>query len=235
MAATKQHSVVCRICNKLFSPQEAIPGAMVHEPVAGSIRAAHPGWSSKDYICREDLNYFRAKYVQDALDLEKGELSSLEADVVQSNREHEFLSKNINIEFEKQLTLGERIADAVAAFGGSWKFIISYSCVIFVWILINSLLLLQRQPFDPYPYILLNLVLSCLSSLQGPVILMSQNRQDAKDRMRSEHDYRVNLKAELEIRHLNAKMDLLMTQQWRRLMEIQEIQMELMQEHLRKK
>ncbi len=235
MADTGGSTVLCGICARRFSIGEAIAGSLVSEPVAGSIQKAHPGWSRQGYICREDLNRFRAKYVQDALELEKGELWSLEQEAVRGRRDYDFLSKNINMEFDKQLTPGERVADTVASFGGSWTFIISFAVVLVVWILINSWALLRPQPFDPYPYILLNLALSCLSSLQGPIILMSQNRQDAKDRMRSEYDYRVNLKAELEIRHLNAKMDLLLTHQWRRLMEVQEIQMELMQEQQRGK
>jgi uncharacterized membrane protein len=149
--------------------------------------------------------------------------------VLDSLKEHEILAKNINVEFEQELTFWERLSDKVASFGGSWGFILGFFLVMAVWVAINSLVLLTR-PFDPYPYILLNLMLSCLAAVQAPVILMSQNRQEAKDRLRSEHDYQVNLKAELEIRHLNEKMDLLLNTQWRRLLEIQRIQMELMEE-----
>lgn len=121
------------------------------------------------------------------------------------------------------------MADRVADFGGSWRFVIIFGAVLLVWVAINSAVLLWR-PFDPYPFILLNLILSCLAAVQAPVIMMSQNRQESKDRMRGEQDYRVNLRAELEIRHLHAKMDELMSHQWQRLMEIQEIQMEFMQQ-----
>ncbi len=127
------------------------------------------------------------------------------------------------------MTLGERIADNVAKFGGSWRFIISFGVFLVMWMIINSIVLLRR-PFDPYPFILLNLILSCLAAIQAPIIMMSQNRQEAKDRLRSEHDYRVNLKAELEIRHLHAKMDQLLTHQWNRLLQIQQIQVELIEE-----
>ena len=109
--------------------------------------------------------------------------------------------------------------------------IISFAVVMAIWIVINTVALLRR-PFDPFPYILLNLVLSCLASIQAPVIMMSQNRQEAKDRLRAEHDYRVNLKAEVEIRQINVKMDQLLTHQWQRLLEIQQIQTELMEEVL---
>jgi uncharacterized membrane protein len=206
-----------------------MPGKFVRESVADLIREKYPGWSSGDYICFPDLNHFRAEYVQRLLKKEKGELSALELDVVRSLKEQEILTKNINAEFERQLTLGERISDKVADFGGSWKFIISFSIIIAIWISINAMAILQK-PFDPYPFILLNLVLSCIAAFQAPIIMMSQNRQEAKDRMRSEHDYAVNLKAELEIRHLHTKIDQLMTHQWDRLMEIQQIQLELMDE-----
>jgi uncharacterized membrane protein len=117
----------------------------------------------------------------------------------------------------------------MAEFGGSWGFVIFFLSLIFIWIIINTYLLVVN-PYDPYPYILLNLILSCVAALQAPVIMMSQNRQEARDRMRSEQDYRVNLKAELQIRLLNEKIDHLLTRQWQRLMEIQDIQMELMEE-----
>jgi uncharacterized membrane protein len=143
--------------------------------------------------------------------------------------EHEFLSKNINLQFEQELTFWERLSDRVAALGGSWVFIIGFALVIALWIVINTVALLS-QPFDPYPYIFLNLILSGLAGFQAPIILMSQNLQDSKDRMRAEHDYQLNLKAELEIRHVNEKLDLLLTSQWRSLLEIQHIQMELMEE-----
>ncbi|MCA9147599.1 MAG: DUF1003 domain-containing protein, partial [Planctomycetales bacterium] len=136
---------------------------------------------------------------------------------------------NINEEFADDQSLGARLADKIASFGGSWTFLISFAVFIGTWIVVNSILIATR-PFDPFPFILLNLMLSCLAAIQAPVIMMSQNRQEAKDRVRAEHDYRVNLKAELEIRHLHAKLDMLLTHQWQRLLEIQEIQMELMQE-----
>lgn len=109
--------------------------------------------------------------------------------------EEELISTNINVEFDRRLTLGERAADRVAEFGGSWSFISAFAAVLFGWIVINVVFLTQQ--FDPYPYILLNLVLSCLAAIQAPVITMSQNWQEAKDRLRGEHDYRVNLKAEI--------------------------------------
>jgi uncharacterized membrane protein len=126
-------------------------------------------------------------------------------------------------------TAGQRLADRVATFGGSWRFIILFAAVLFLWIAVNSVALIFR-PFDPYPFIFLNLVLSCLAALQAPVIMMSQIRQEARDRLHAMHDYQVNLKAELEIRHLHQKIDHLLSHQWERLIEIQEIQMQSINE-----
>ncbi len=229
MTRPRQEPVTCQICQQPKRPSDGLPGELVRNSVADTIRRSHPDWSPHGFICLPDLNRFRAEHVQEMLETEKGELSSMEAEVLRSLAEHETLSRNVNVEFDRELGFGERIADRVAEFGGSWRFIISFGVVLGVWIAVNSIAFL-REPFDPYPYILLNLVLSCLAALQAPVIMMSQNRQEAKDRLRGEHDYRVNLKAELEVRHLNAKFDLLLTHQWQRLMEIQQIQMEIMEE-----
>ncbi len=222
-------TVACQICGKPCSLQEAVPGRMVRSSVADLIRLDHPDWSEDGYVCTDDLNRYRSLFVEDVLEREKGDLTELEDQVVRSLREHELLTQNLNLEFDRRLTLGERVADGVADFGGSWKFILIFGAVLLAWIAVNTLVLVAR-PFDPYPFILLNLVLSCLAAIQAPVIMMSQNRQEAKDRMRAEHDYRVNLKAELEIRHLNAKLDLLITSQWHQLLEIQEVQTELIQQ-----
>ena len=121
------------------------------------------------------------------------------------------------------------LADAMPKYAGSWGFIIGFAAVIMIWITLNSYILTLRT-FDHYPFILLNLCLSCLAAIQAPIIMMSQNRQEAKDRMRSEHDHVVNLKPELEIRHLHEKLDHLIMYQWQRLLEIQQVRTELMQE-----
>jgi len=197
--------------------------------VTDLIQSQYPAWSPQSYICEADLAYFRSQYVQTLLESEKGELTALEADVIQSMKEHETVAADINTEFERDLTFGERLADHIANFGGSWRFIIVFGVFILVWMAVNTAALLGR-PADPYPFILLNLILSCLAALQAPVIMMSQNRQEAKDRLRSEHDYRVNLKAELEIRHLHEKVDHLLLHQWERLVEIQQVQLELLNE-----
>ena len=160
---------------------------------------------------------------------EIGELTSLDQEVIESLQEHELLTENIEKQFERKLTFGEHLSDKIAEFGGSWKFIIIFGGVLVVWIIINGVLLATRA-FDPYPFILLNLILSCLAALQAPVIMMSQNRAEARDRLRAENDYKVNLKAELEIRHLHEKIDHLLRKQYNRLFEIQQIQIELLEE-----
>jgi uncharacterized membrane protein len=233
MAKKQQQIVLCQICGRQKKITEVIPAELIREPLVETIRKTYPDWSSSGFICISDLNQFRAKYVEDVLERDKGELSVLEEQVVKSLKEHELLSSDVNAEFDRKLTFGERLADKVADYGGSWRFIGIFMGVLLAWIVINSVVLIQK-PFDPYPFILLNLVLSCIAAIQAPVIMMSQNRQEAKDRLRSEYDYRVNLKAELEIRHLHEKIDHLLVNQWHRLLEIQEIQTELMEELTRK-
>jgi len=132
-------------------------------------------------------------------------------------------------DYDEDRSFGEIAADAVARFGGSWAFIISFLVVLMIWMAVNVTGYLTGT-FDPYPFILLNLVLSCIAALQAPVIMMSQRRQEAKDRLRSENDYKVNLKAELEIRHLHDKIDLHLSRQWERLAAIQRLQIEMLEE-----
>src|SRR5919106_4520174 len=211
---------VCQICGKPQSRSELVPAALVRPPLVERIRSACPSWSPEGFICRDDLNRFRGEYVQLLLEDERGELSSLERSVIESLARHETLAENIEAQFQKKLSLGERLADQIADFGGSWVFLSLFAGFILIWIAINTIVLIVR-PFDPYPFILLNLMLSCLAAVQAPIIMMSQNRQESRDRLRSENDYRVNLKAEIEIRTLHQKVDLLMQEQFKKLIETQ--------------
>jgi uncharacterized membrane protein len=220
---------VCQICGQAKPEGELLPATMVRDSIVDFIQRRNINWSPDGYICEDDLTELRAGYIQDVLETERGELTALDLEVVKSLQEEEFLARNVEAEFERKLTFGERLSDNIASFGGSWRFIIIFGAILLCWITLNSIALLAR-PFDPYPFILLNLVLSCLAALQAPIIMMSQNRQEVKDRLRGENDYRINLKAELEIRHLQEKVDHLLKQQWQRLLEIQQIQMDLMQE-----
>ena len=218
---------VCRICGR--SKTGMVPAALVRPAIFAEIQKDLPNLLPEDYLCTEDLNRYRFNYVQSLLASEKGELSTLDRDVLESLQQQDLLTGDVNEAFDRKLTFGEALADKIADFGGSWRFIILFGAILGIWILSNTAALVWK-PFDPYPYILLNLILSCLAAVQAPVIMMSQNRQEAKDRLRSEYDYRVNLKAELEIRHLHEKIDHLLSRQWERLVEIQQVQMELMAE-----
>jgi uncharacterized membrane protein len=170
----------------------------------------------------------KAKYIDELLDTENDHLKKLNEIVLQSVEQEKLLLQNIAESAAEQLTLGQRLADKVARFGGSWKFITWFAAVLIGWIGIN-LLLTGRGRFDPFPFILLNLVLSCLAAIQAPVIMMSQNRQEEKDRKRNENDYVINLKAEIEIRTLHQKVDLLMQEQFKKLIESQAEQIKLLQ------
>ena len=197
------------------------------------IKKRMPDWDGNGFICLDDLGKFRKEYVKEVLQEEIGELSALDHEVIESLHQHEILASNIEEQFERKLTFGERLSDHIASFGGSWRFISLFGAVLFGWIILNGILLLNRG-FDPYPFILLNLILSCLAAIQAPIIMMSQNRAELRDRLRSENDYKINLKAELEIRHLHEKIDHLLRRQYNRLFEIQQIQIELLEEIGRK-
>lgn len=193
------------------------------------IQKDHPKLGKGDSISIEELNKYRKQYLTNLIAGDRGELSKLESDIIDSIAHNKILSENIEDDIEEKLTLGQRLADKIAAFGGSWVFIGLFFSFIGVWLLLNTVM---KMVFDPYPYILLNLILSCVAAIQAPIIMMSQNRQEQKDRVRSEHDYKINLKAELEIKLLHEKLDHLMITQSNRLLEIQEIQAEYLEDIL---
>ena len=198
--------------------------------IADIIRQQHPELSDSALISREIVNSARLEYVRTLLTGQLGELTTLDEDVIKSLHDYEIVSEAPDEEEEdKNATFAERLSDKIAAFGGSWTFILSFAAFMAAWITLNALFLANKS-FDPYPFILLNLILSCLAAMQAPIIMMSQNRQEIRDRRRAESDYKVNLKAELEIRHLHEKIDYLLHQQATRLMEVQQIQLEAMQE-----
>jgi uncharacterized membrane protein len=217
----------CAICGK--EARAAMRFDAVRPEIASLIAADHPDLKPGDLICEHHVDDYRTRYVANLLESERGELSELEKQVVDSLAREETVSRDVEAAWEHDRTIGERVADAVADFGGSWIFIGIFFGVLVVWMGFN-VWAISRAVFDPYPFILLNLVLSCLAAVQAPIIMMSQNRQEAKDRLRSENDFRVNLKAELEIRHLHEKIDHLINRQWERLAEIQQIQLEIMRD-----
>lgn len=219
----------CQICGRDNSKSELISSIIVRPAVTKIIEQSFPNWNAEGFICKDDLQKYRKEYLQKLMIDEKGELSTLEKDVIDKLTEYESISANLEKEFTSNLTFGEKLSDLIASFGGSWKFIITFGLIILVWISINAYFLVT-QAFDPYPFILLNLVLSCLAALQAPVIMMSQNRQESRDRNRAELDYKINLKAELELRQLHQKVDHLLIQQWERMVEIQDVQLEMLEE-----
>jgi uncharacterized membrane protein len=226
---TPPESRSCQVCGKDATQTDLIAASSVRPVVVNVIRKAYHEWSAEGFICADDLNRFRYDYVRSLIETERGELSDLEKAVVESLASHEILSMHVDQEYDSTLTFGQRLSDKIASFGGSWRFIIIFFFILVLWISVNSLIL-AFKPFDPYPFILLNLILSCLAAIQAPIIMMSQNRQEAKDRLRASHDYQINLKAELEIRQLHQKLDHLLSRQWERLVDIQEVQIELLNE-----
>jgi uncharacterized membrane protein len=227
--AASRSKAPCHVCAGSFPVTALRPWASLRPGVSLLVNAEVPGWEDGKAICHEDLARFRRQYVEGLLEQERGELSALDRQVVASLESGQLIAQDPTTLIEAQATFGERMADRVASFGGSWTFIVLFALVLTLWMGLNSLWL-ARQPFDPYPFILLNLVLSSIAAIQAPVIMMSQRRQETKDRLRAENDYRINLKAELEIRQLHEKIDHQLAHQWEKLAELQQIQIDLLEE-----
>lgn len=221
--------ITSHLSKKEISRGEAIKGQDLRDGIFDLICSEHPDFDRKDYISLEELNHYRRHYLAFLIEQEKGELAAIDRDVVDAIKNNAILSENIRDDIDGSLTFGQKVADKIADFGGSWTFIITFFSFILIWMSIN-IWLLAAKPFDPYPFILLNLILSCLAAIQAPIIMMSQNRQEQKDRQRSEHDYKINLKAELEIKLLSEKIDHLLVLQSKKLLEIQEIQTDYLED-----
>lgn len=217
-----------------LSPAEAVRGRDIREGVFRLIREEHPGFGPTSVLGIDELNRYRRLYLTRLVEEERGELHRIDLDVMRAIRENSILSETIRDEVETELTIGQRMADRIASFGGSWTFIIAFFSFLLLWMAVNVFLLATR-PFDPYPFILLNLILSCLAAIQAPIIMMSQNRQKQKDRQRAEHDYKINLKAELEIKLLSEKIDHLLVNQNRKLLEIQEVQIDYLEDLMKQR
>lgn len=208
---------------------EDVKGQDIREGIFNLIKSEFPDFDQDDFITIDELNQYRRLYLTSLITQEKGEIAVIDRDVMEAIKNNSILSENIQEEIEADLTFGQKLADNVAAFGGSWTFIITFFSFILIWMIINIWFLATR-PFDPFPFILLNLILSCLAAIQAPIIMMSQNRQEQKDRQRSEHDYKINLKAELEIKLLSEKIDHLLAHQNKKLLEIQEVQTDYLED-----
>lgn len=216
----------CEICHKEFSSAKLFPIRLIRNSLFDAICNKDSTINRNGYICYPDLREIRSEHIERLLTADKGVISKLEKEVIASLKKQDILAENINKKFEKKLTFGEKMSDRVAKFGGSWKFILSFFVVMIAWMVFNGFYF-YHVSFDPYPFILLNLVLSCLAAIQAPIIMMSQNRQAEKDRLQANEDYCTNLKAELEIQQLHSKLDIFMKHQWESLIELQKIQIEL--------
>jgi uncharacterized membrane protein len=225
----KKHTETCAVCGETKPSSDTIPAIMVRPSIDAQIRLKKPTWSNDGVICTTCLNRFRTEFVRKQLEKDRGQLSALETEVVTSLHDGMLVADDLNKEFDKRLSFGDQLADKVAEFGGSWKFIILFFTVMAIWIVANSVYFLWH-PWDPYPFILFNLILSMLAAIQAPIIMMSQNRQEARDRLRAENDYQVNLKAEIEVRTMSERLDQLLHSQWGHLLEIQQMQIEMLQE-----
>ncbi len=224
----------CALTGVSLNDETAVAASSLRPAFFEFILKSHPGLTKDAWISQQALLDLRGDYVEASLQEEMGEITSLERTVIESLRQNEILTRKPEDEEEEDAkrTRGERLSDLLASFGGSWRFIIWFGGFIGIWILYNAVAGL-RAP-DPYPFILLNLMLSCLAALQAPVIMMSQNRQENRDRQRAMQDYQVNLKAELEIRQLHEKLDHILHHHSARLLEIQQIQTDLLRQILRK-
>ncbi len=220
---------ISSLSKKEFEEEEKVDVKTIRKSIFDLIKKDAPHFTRNGFISITELNHYRQKYIADYLLKEVGELGVLETDVLKTIENHETISANIETEDPSGFTFGQRLADKIASFGGSWKFIIIFGVFILIWMLINVIFLMGRA-FDPYPFILMNLILSCLAALQAPVIMMSQNRQEEKDRERGKMDYMINLKSELEIRILHEKLDHLIMHQQEELLNIQKVQIEMMED-----
>jgi uncharacterized membrane protein len=219
----------CAISGKEYPLDELYKGSAIRKTLLELIRKDHHEFGLDSYISINELNKYRKQYLESMIQDEAGEISNLESEVVNSISSNKLLSDNIEVELDKKLTFGERLSDHIADFGGSWTFIIIFFLILFIWIAVN-VWVITSKPFDPYPFILLNLILSCLASIQAPIIMMSQNRKEDRDRLRSENDYKINLKAELEIRIIHEILDHLVAHQNQKMLEIQEIQADFLED-----
>jgi uncharacterized membrane protein len=217
----------CPICNKSFPEKETIPYAALNQRLCQILQKESSAITEDDHICLPCFEAARTESFAKQLKKNQKELSHLERVVLEKLDSRENVSVDPS-SIDAKLTIGQKISDKVASFGGSWAFILSFLGMLIIWIIFNSAMIATKR-FDPYPFILLNLVLSCVAALQAPVIMMSQNRKEEKDRERAENDYMVNLKSELEIRTLHEKMDHLLRSQMHTLMDFQEAQLEILQ------
>lgn len=225
---SKEH-FVSDISRETFPYSQKVEASSISDNLIKFIQTKHADFSDNSCLSISELSAFRVDFISFKLKGQMGELSALEKTVLDTFSNGNQISNLTIQKDDSELTTGQKMADHVASFGGSWTFIIYFGIFLVIWISINTTILMNKG-FDPYPFILLNLILSCIAALQAPIIMMSQNRQEEKDRERSKLDYMINLKSELEIRTLHEKIDHLIIHQQRDLFEIQQIQIEMMKD-----
>lgn len=216
---------VIDIHGKRIPKEDSVQAIMIRPNVLKLIKKKYPNINPNSFISRAEFQKFKRDYFENIIKKEAGEISHLEKEVVDSLMKQESIVKNINKEMDKTRKLKDKISDKLANYAGSWTFLFLFGLVLVLWVITNTILLTTRS-LDPYPFIFLNLILSCIAAIQAPIILMSQNRKEAKDHQRAENDYKINLKAELEIRLLHEKIDHLLETTGKKLFEIQELQLE---------
>lgn len=223
---------VSSISGREFPVAECVYAKMIRKSIFDCIKDEYPNFDLESVLSISELNFFREKYISTFLLKDTKELNELEKTVIKSLKNKQSVISQIDDE-SSYYTFGQKVADRVAEFGGSWTFIIAFMLFLVLWISVNVFVLLNKG-FDPYPFILLNLILSCIAALQAPVIMMSQNRQEEKDRKRAKNDYMINLKSELEIRLLHEKIDHLIMHQEQSLIELQKVQIDMMNDIISK-
>ncbi|MFD1417525.1 DUF1003 domain-containing protein [Companilactobacillus keshanensis] len=226
---TVRKNQVCVICNNRFSATEGLFIRDLNQNIKISIHEKNPDAKNSSFICLKDIQKIRLAQMQDMIDKDLAKDRMMNAALQKELARDNYVTRNINETMHGKLTKGQHLADIVARFGGSWGFIITFVVILIVWMGINVSHFLGVN-FDPYPFILLNLFLSCIAAIQAPIIMMSQNRQADRDRFDAENDYRTNTKSEMEIRILHEKIDQMNEVQWPHILEIQKMQISILSE-----
>lgn len=220
---------ICVICGQHFSASEGLFLRDLNDRLKQQIMAETDFAKNSSFICLKDLQHVRIKNMQAVIDQDLDVDQRMNSELQKELSKDTYVIRNLNETVNGQLTRGQKMADAVAKFGGSWGFIITFCIVLVVWMTVNVVHLFGIN-FDPYPFILLNLFLSCVAAIQAPIIMMSQNRSAQRDRFDAENDYRTNTKSEMEIRILHKKIDQMNEVQWPHILDIEKLQIEVMGE-----
>lgn len=218
------------LSNKEFPITDRVSGKLIRQSLIEIIQQDHPDFTVDKHLSISELDSYREKYIKSFMTKQVGEITELEKPVLDSLIDKSTITDKLDGE-DMSLTFGQKIADQVASFGGSWTFIILFFVFLFMWLGIN-VFWLANKGFDPYPFILLNLILSSLAAIQAPIIMMSQNRQEDKDRERAKKDYMVNLKSELEIKMLHEKIDHLIINEQQDILKVHNAQLDILNDIL---